>query len=173
MAFCMNFINPINYEPVDAQTIGIIIVIPVTGIESRPVIATYNRCEKCERESRGNYDKFCPVCGGQIIEVTDKIKTHGDYMTENIPLPDVRQEMNNLGIENHLPFGEEEDMVWKFVFKNYATIGHRQYYVPFLEELDLEQIQRDLKEAKEKFGEVIKKYNGKVVFGIAGDFADW
>lgn len=167
----MNYINPINYESVDAQTIGIIIVIPVTGIESRPIIATYNRCEKCERESR--YNKFCSFCGGQIIEVTDKLKIGGGYKTEDIPLPDVRQEMNDLGIENHLPFEYEEDMVWKFVFKCYTTIGGDKYHVPFLEELDLEQIQRDLKEAKEKFGEMIKKYNGKVVFGIAGEFADW
>lgn len=170
----MNFINPINYEPVDAQTIGIIIVIPVTGIEARPVIATYKRCEKCERESRGNYDEFCSFCGGKIIEVTDKVKTHNTYMTEDVPLPDVRQEMNDLGIKNHLPFGEYvESMFWKFVFKEYVTIGHRQYYIPFLEELNIEQIQHDLEEAKDKFSEVIKKYNGKVVFGIAGEFADW
>jgi hypothetical protein len=167
----MNYINTINYESVDAQTIGIIIVIPVTGIESRPIIATYNRCEKCERIF-GNYDKFCSFCGGQIIEVTDKLKRGGRYTTENVPLPDVRQEINDLGIENHLPFGNYDDvesMVWKFIFKKYASIGDDKYHVPFLEELDLKQIQRDLTEAKKKFGEVIKKYNGKVVFGIAGE----
>jgi len=30
-----------------------------------------------------------------------------------------------------------------------------------------------VKEAKDKFKEVLKKYNGKVVFGIAGEHADW
>jgi hypothetical protein len=169
----MNFINSINYESVDAQTIGIIIVIPVIGVEEQPVIATYNRCEKCEREAR-HYDKFCSICGGQIVEVTDKIKTHDGYTTEDVPIPDVRKEMAELGIENHLPFDEDlEGMVWKFVFKCYATIGNSNYFTPFLEELDLKQIQNDLDEAKEKFKTVIEKYNGKVVFGIAGEFADW
>lgn len=170
----MHYINSINYESVDSQAVGIIIVIPVTGVEERPVIAKYNRCEKCEREA-GNYEKFCSFCGGQIVEVTDKIKIGNDrYTTENVPLPDVRQEMKDLGIEYHLPFSEdEESMEWKFAFKCYTTIGDSHYHTPFLEELDLKQIQDDLKEAKKKFKNILEKYNGKVVFGIAGDFADW
>ncbi|MCK9567622.1 hypothetical protein M0R72_01570 [Candidatus Pacearchaeota archaeon] len=168
----MNYINSINYESVDAQTIGIIIVIPVTGMEKRPFIATYHKCEGCERQAQ--YENFCSKCGGKIIEVTEKVKYHNSYQMEDVPIPDVRQEMNDLGIENHLPFNEDqEDMVWKFVFKCYATIGDRSYHVPFIEELDLKQIHSDLEEAKEKFKEVLEKYNGKVVFGIAGDFADW
>ena len=166
----------INYSPVDAQVIGIIVVIPITGLEDQPVIKTYKRCEKCEVLSN-DYNKFCPRCSGKIVEVTDKIKTFGgNYQTENVPLPDVREEMAALGVKNHLPFGEDYDedrMVWKFVFKEYATIGHRRYFQPFLEELDLKQIQDDLNEAKEKFKEIIEKYNAKIVFGIAGDFADW
>jgi hypothetical protein len=179
----MNYIDFINYGSVDSQTIGIIIVIPVTGVEAQPVIAKYNRCDKCERQSQ-NYDKFCSHCGGKIIEVTEKVKVkYGNgyetecYETEYVPIPDVRKEMNELGIENHLPFDEDYDEeanpVWKFVFKDYKTIGHRSDFIPFLEELDLKKIQADLKKAKEKFKAVIEKYNGKVVFGIAGDFADW
>lgn len=164
----------INYGPVDAQVIGIIIVIPITGLEDRPVIATYKRCEKCERQSD---DEFCSKCGGKIIEVTNKIKTFDDgYDTEEIPIPDVREEMAELGIKNHLTFGEGydvEDMVWKFVFKSYAVIGDRKYFQPFLEKLDLNRINKDLNEAKEKFKKIIKKYNGKIVFGIAGAHVDW
>lgn len=147
-------------------------MIPVTGVEERPVIATYNKCEKCERP--WNYEKFCSFCGGKIIEVTDKIKLSRDrYTTEDVPLPDVRQEMKDLGIEDHLPFEEDDRMVWKFVFKCYTTIGNDNHHQPFLEELDIKQIQSDIKEAKEKFKDVLEKHNGKVVFGIAGEFADW
>jgi hypothetical protein len=175
----MEYLNTINCEHIDAQTVGIIVVIPVAGTEDQPVIATYNRCEKCEKQSK-NYDNFCSHCGGKIIEVTEKIK-HGngyetEYETEVVPLPDVRKEMAELGIKHHLPFGEdfeENSVVWKFVFKAYATIGHQSYFRPFLEELDIKQIQDDLEEAKEKFKNILEKYNGKVVFGIAGDFADW
>jgi len=170
----MKYINPINYGSIDSQTVGIIIVIPVTGTEEQPVVAKHNRCEKCERESQ-NYDKFCSFCGGKIVEVTEKLKCGNGYVTESVPLPDVRKEMKELGIEYHLPFGEdlEDDSEWKFVFKCYETIGHRRHFCPFLKELNIKQIQTDLEEAKEKFKKILKKYKGKVVFGIAGDFADW
>jgi len=172
----MNYINSINYSSVDSQTVGIIIVIPVTGIEAQPIIAKYDRCEKCERQAN-NYEKFCPTCGGKIVEVTDKLKRFGNYETEDVPLPDVRKEMTDLGIEYHLPFNEncdiEDNMVWKFVFKSYMTLGDQDYYRPFLEEFDLKQIQNDLDEAKEKFKTVLDKYNGKVVFGIGGEYSDW
>jgi hypothetical protein len=39
--------------------------------------------------------------------------------------------------------------------------------------LDLEKIQKDLEEAKVKFKDIIEKYNGCVVFGVAGQFTDW
>lgn len=176
----MNYINPINVGSVDSQTVGIIIIIPVTGTEEQPLIARYDRCEVCECPAR-NFEKFCSHCGGKIVEVTDKIKFFTDkikfctkYETENIPLPDVRKEMAELGIESHLPFGEDRDEgSWKFVFKCYETIGHRSHFYPFLKELNIKQIQADLEEAKEKFKNILDKYNGKVVFGIAGDFADW
>ena len=172
----MNYLNSINYGSVDAQVIGIIIIIPVTDIEEQPVIAKYNKCDKCEIQSR-NYDKFCSHCGGKIIEVTEKVKRgNNNYETEDVPIPDVRKEIADLGIEKHLPFGGDydlEDMVWKFVFKSYATIGDTNHLNPFLDELDIKQIQDDLNEAKEKFKSVIEKYNGKVVFGIAGEYADW
>jgi hypothetical protein len=169
----MNYLNSINDGSVDSQTVGIIIVIPVTGTEEQPLIARYERCEGCERPAR-NFEKFCSHCGGKIVEVTDKIKFGNKYETENVPLPDVRKEMEELGIESHLPFGEDRDEdSWKFVFKCYETIGHRSHFCPFLHELDIKQIQADLEEAKEKFKEILKKYNGKVVFGIAGEFADW
>jgi len=168
----MNYHNSINYGSVDSQTVGIIVVIPVTGTEEHPVIATYNRCESCERQAR-NYEKFCSHCGGKIVEVTDKVKFGNKYEMENVPLPDVRKEMAELGIEEHLPREDCDDGAWKFVFKCYETIGHRSHFCPFLEELDIKQIQADLEEAKDKFKNILKKHNGKVVFGIAGDCADW
>ena len=50
-------------------------------------------------------------------------------------------------------------------------LTYQMFIIP--KKLDLKQIQDDLNEAKKKFKEVLKKYKGKVVFGIAGEHADW
>jgi hypothetical protein len=167
----------INYNCVDSQVIGILVIVPVVGIKNEPIIETYNRCSTCERQPV-HYAKFCSICGGQIVEVTDKIKYYNSFVSQNIPLPDVRKEMADLGIEDHLPFSEDEDtsdenFVWKFVFKSYAALGHRTDYMSYLQKLDIEQISSDLEEAKEKFKSIIEKHDAKIVFGIAGDFAVW
>lgn len=175
--------SSINYEPIDAQVVGIIILIPVVGMQEQPVIETYKQCQKCEVRPHNDWDEFCSKCGGPVVSVTGKVKLLGghknQYVTEDIPLPDVRAEMKELGIERfHLPFDEDgevgyADFVWKFVYKEYETIGHRSHFVPFITELNIKQISDDLEEAKEKFKKILKKYKGKVVFGIAGEHADW
>ncbi len=168
----MKYHNMINTESVDAQTIGILVIIPITGGDEKPIIATYKRCEKCERKSLP-YENFCPHCGGQITEITEQLK--GKF--QEVPLPDVRNEMKELGVEMHAPlrydFGDGDGADWVFIVKGYLTLGHRCYFEPFVEELDIQQIQNDLEEAKEKFKDIITKHNGKVVFGIVGDHADW
>lgn len=174
----MQYHDLINTESVDSQVVGILVVIPVTNSEMKPIVVTHERCEKCKREQHG-YGEFCSHCGGKIIEVTENLKQFRDEIAQqSVPIPDVRNEMKELGIESHVPFREDfkdikDGIEWVFVAKEYATIGDRNYFKPFLDELDLLQIQEDLAEAKEKFKEVIQKYNGRVVFGITEDHTDW
>ncbi len=141
--------NPINTNTVDSQSVGILVVIPVTGIKEESALFTFHKCEKCKREILG-MDKFCSNCGGKIIEVTEHKEYGGKLVTQEIPIPDVREEMNQLGIKYHLPFDEcfEEDSNWVFLIKEYTTFGHRSYFSPFLEEYDLKQIQKDLKKCQ-------------------------
>jgi hypothetical protein len=168
----MQYHDTINTVSVDSQTIGILVIIPVTGTEEQPIIATYKKCEKCKIESR-QYENFCSHCGGKIIEVTEQPKNQ----VQEIPLPDVRNEMKELGIEIHSPFredfGDGDGADWVFVIKGYTTLGHRSDFEPFIKELDIQQIQNDLIIAKDKFKDIITKYNGKVVFGIVGEHTDW
>lgn len=175
----MQYHDTINKESVDTQVVGILVVIPVTGSEMKPIMITHSRCEKCEREQH-RYGEFCSHCGGKIIEVTENLKQfRGEIAQQPVPIPDVRSEMKELGIESHVPFREDFSNVieygieWVFVAKEYVVIGDGDYFKPFLEELNLQQIQEDLMEAKEKFKDVIQKYNGRVVFGITGDHTGW
>lgn len=175
----MQYHDTINTESVDTQVVGILVIIPVTDSEMKPIVVTHSRCEKCEREKYG-YGEFCSHCGGKIIEVTENLKQFsGEIAQQSVPIPDARNEMRELGIESHVPFREdfadviEDGIEWVFVAKEYTAIGDRGYFEPFLEELNLQQIQEDLAEAKEKFKDVIQKYNGKVVFGITGEHTDW
>lgn len=46
-------------------------------------------------------------------------------------------------------------------------------WVSNLHELDLKKIAKDLKDTRKKFAAILEKYNGKVVFGVAGEHADW
>lgn len=185
----MQYHNVVSVENVDSQVVGILVVIPVTGSKKEPLVATFKKCEKCEGIQNG-YGEFCSFCGGKYIEVTESPKRSGGRRTytdepevamQIVPLPDVRAEMKELGIDNHVTFGDdvfyedaiEDDCNWIFVVKEYLTIADRDFFQPFLEELDLQQIQNDLTEAKEKFKDVIAKYNGKVVFGLTGEHSDW
>lgn len=177
----MQYHNMINTESVDSQILGILVVIPVTGSKTEPIIATFEKCDKCGRLQQG-YGEFCSSCGGKFIEVTESpMNYRGDIEEQNVPVPDIRAEMKELGIDNHVTFGEdsigkdfvEDDCNWVFIVKEYKTLGDDTYFRPFLEELDVQQIQNDLAEAKEKFKDVITKYNGKVVFGLTGDHVDW
>lgn len=171
----MKIFNLINRESVDAQVIGIIILIPITSVEEQPLIGTFNKCKKCDAQSDNIYSKFCSICGSEIIEVTEQLKYFGYVKTQKVPLPDVREEIKNLINKEHLPFNDYigTNDYWKFVYKEYKTIGHRSDFVSFVEEFDIKQIKNDLKEANIKLKKILEKYNGKVIFGIAGDFADW
>jgi hypothetical protein len=181
----------INKGNIDSQVVGIIITFPITGEERQPITITHEKCKKCERQK--GYGNFCSHCGGEFHTVTEHMKdgnrswTGRTARTQTIPLPDVRAEMKELGIENHLPMEVEVDQYrpndevpyeytdeWKFVYVEYETLGHRSHYSqPFLEVLDLKKIQKDLEEAKVKFKDILEKYNGRVVFGIAGQHTDW
>lgn len=177
-----NLIN--NDEGVDGQVIGIIVTFPITGEEEQAIIVTHEKCKKCQRERCG-YGNFCSQCGGEFHTVTEEQKDYrGKVSTQKIPLPDVREDMKALGIEEHLPMEIDQHQdyktkkwvytdCWKFVYKEYKTVGHRSDFVPFLNKLDIEQIQKDLEEAKEKFKAVLKKHKGHVIFGVAGVHADW
>jgi hypothetical protein len=168
--------NLINDASIDSHVIGIIITFPIIGEEEQPVIGTFEKCKKCDTQKNG-YGKFCSNCGGEFHTVTESVKDWGKVRTQQVPLPDVRAEMKELGIKNHLPMDldnlEDLEEEWKFVYIEYKCLGHRSSYGPFLDELDLEKIQKDLEEAKVKFKDIIEKYNGCVVFGVAGQFTDW
>jgi hypothetical protein len=177
----MQYYDVISTVNVDSQVLGILVVIPVTGSKKEPLMATFNKCDKCGRLQNG-YGEFCSHCGGKYIEVTESPKNYrGDNQEQTVPIPDVRAEMKELGIENHVTFGEdsigegfiEDDCNWVFIVKEYITLGDYNYYRPFVKEFDLQQIQNDLAEAKEKFKDITAKYNGKVVFGLTGEHVDW
>jgi hypothetical protein len=177
----MQYHNVISTVNVDSQVLGILVVIPVTGSKKEPLMATFKKCDKCGRLQNWGSELFCSTCGGKFIEVTEFPKNYrGDNQEQTVPIPDVRAEMKELGIENHVTFGEdsisedfiEDDCNWIFVIKEYLALGNQDYFQPFLKELDLQQIQNDLAEAKEKFKEITAKYNGKVVFGLTGDHVD-
>lgn len=157
----------ININQVDSQVLGILVLVPITSIDSERIKKTSLACSNCHKRS---YSKFCPECGGKIIET----ECEGSYI-EVKPLPDVRQEMEELGIVNHLPFSEEieEGDYWRFLVKEYETIGHRSFFEPFHKEYDINLIKSDLDEAKEKFKTILDKYNGEVIFGLAGECVDW
>lgn len=170
----MQYHDIVNQQGVDAQVLGILVVVPVTGFETKPQIITHKRCENCEKES--THDNFCSHCGGKIVEVTEPRKSYGQVCTQQVPVPDVRQEMSALGIDEHLPFDEyyeDDDCQWVFVYKNYKTIGHRSDFQVFLDEFNITDIKDDIERAQTKFEDVIKKYNGRVVFGLASSNEDW
>lgn len=159
---------------INAQTLGILIVIPTVGVSEQPIIQTFQECEKCGRRSR---DEFCSRCGGKIIQITGPLKDYkGNVEKQEVPIPDIRNEMKKLGVERYTPFDENEDDYladgWIFIVKRYKSFDEPGDFVR-LSELNLQQIQNDLNETKEKFKDIITKYNGKVVFGIAGEFFDW
>lgn len=173
----------INDENVDSQVVGIIVTIPMTGVKKEPIIITHKVCEKCDREEV--YGNFCKHCGGKIVEKTEPWKYGNETREQEVPQPDVREEMKALGMEYHLPMEISRYQktskskavytdTWKFVYKSYALLGHRSHYRSFVEKLDLAQIQKDLEEAKQKLKPVLKKYKGsQVIFGIAGQHTDW
>lgn len=176
----MQYHNTISTENIDSQILGILVIIPVTGTKEEPLIATFKKCDKCGRLQNG-YGEFCSHCGGKYIEVTESPKNYrGDNQKQVVPVPDVRAEMKELGINNHVTFGKDLkdafikcDCNWVFIVKEYITLGDDNYFRPFIKEFNLLQIQNDLVEAKEKFKDVITKYNGKVVFGLTGEHVDW
>lgn len=175
----MDIQSLINYDAVNSQVIGIIVTIPITGYENQQVVVKHFRCESCEfRPEFGQYEKFCSRCGNKIIYITEKLKRFAnkectEYSMVKVPLPDIRSEMCEIGLKEHLPFDDDNLDCWKFVYKEYLTICNRDYFIPFVEKLNLKNIVTDLKEAKEKLKTILEKYNGNVFFGIAGQFSDF
>lgn len=166
----MIYHNLVKVNYYNASIIGIFLVIPVVGVESKNIIATFNRCEKCNQFF--NFDSnYCQNCGGKIIEVTESLKfSNGQEETQEVPIPDIRNEIKSLGIEDYIPFTpelEKEKSNWTFIIKKYFKIYPGTDSSLSIDELVIYEIQEELLKAKKKFKDVLKKYNAKIVFGKA------
>ena len=146
--------------------VGTAIFIPIETWKGFEEDLFYHKCPKCKM---GVQERFCGNCG------SESVKEKYSVLRKEIPQPDIREELKSLKLR-YIPFQIDQDKVDNWVIPitiDFDVSYDRSGYSLIHHDMSKTDIANQLKKDKLKYKDLIKKYNGRIIYGAIGSYYDY